>query len=175
MKNKPDAASFGNSLFVLLPGKGAPHCQLKPVRHRGQGLVEFALALPVLLFAIFMFIDLSRASYYYLVFTNAVREGARVGIADCVTYSDGSVVLLSPDVVIQTVIDRSYGVNPPPDDSQVDLDLSTVTREFESISRSDHILSVSLSYTYQPVTPFLSDFLGSEAILIRVYASLQVE
>ena len=144
-------------------------------RRRGQGLVEFALALPVLLFAIFMFIDLSRAAYYYLVLTNAVREGARIGVADCKTNSDGNVVLQSPAEVEQAVIDRSYGVSPAPSVSQVNLELNTITREFESISRSDHILSVSLSYTYQPVTPFLNDFLGSDAIQIRVSASMQVE
>ena len=47
-----------------------------PVR-RGQGLVEFALILPVVALIIFGALDLGRAFYASITVTNAAREGAR--------------------------------------------------------------------------------------------------
>jgi len=51
-------------------------------RSRGQGLVEFALVLPVLLLVLFGVIDLGRAVYAYSTITNAARTGSRVAIVD---------------------------------------------------------------------------------------------
>ncbi len=48
---------------------------------RGQGLVEFALVLPLILLVIIVFIELGRIVYFYSALNNAVREGARY--ADC--------------------------------------------------------------------------------------------
>lgn len=45
----------------------------------GQGLVEFALLLPVLLLILLGAIDLGRAFNAYVTITNASREGARYG------------------------------------------------------------------------------------------------
>ena len=44
---------------------------------RGQGLVEFALVLPLILLVIIVFIELGRIVYFYSALNNAVREGAR--------------------------------------------------------------------------------------------------
>ncbi len=46
---------------------------------RGQGLVEFALVLPLLVLIIFGVLDLGRAFYSLIAITNAAREGARYG------------------------------------------------------------------------------------------------
>ena len=45
----------------------------------GQALVEFALVLPIMLLMLFALVDFGRGFYSWLVVTNAVREGARVG------------------------------------------------------------------------------------------------
>ena len=47
-------------------------------RSRGQGLVEFALVLPVLVLLLFGVMEFGRFLDAWLVVTNAVREGARV-------------------------------------------------------------------------------------------------
>ncbi len=47
---------------------------------KGQGLVEFALLLPVFLMLVMGVIDIARAFSNLQVITNAVREGARLGI-----------------------------------------------------------------------------------------------
>ena len=46
---------------------------------RGQGLVELALVLPLLLMLFGGIVDLGRAFYTYIGLTNATREGARTG------------------------------------------------------------------------------------------------
>ena len=52
-------------------------------RHsRGQSLVEFALALPLLILLLMGIFDLGRAVYAYNTIANAAREAVRVGIVD---------------------------------------------------------------------------------------------
>jgi len=46
----------------------------------GQGLVEFSLALPVILLLVMGIVDLGMALRSYVVLTNASREGARFAI-----------------------------------------------------------------------------------------------
>lgn len=57
-------------------------------RSRGQALVEFALAAPILFVLIFGTIEAARFIFYYELVQNATREGARYAIvhgsrADC--------------------------------------------------------------------------------------------
>src|SRR3990172_4507608 len=49
-------------------------------RFRGQGAVEFALILPVLLLVIFMIIELARVLHAYLVIENGARYGVRYAV-----------------------------------------------------------------------------------------------
>jgi Flp pilus assembly protein TadG len=49
------------------------------VRERGQGLVETAVVLPILLLLLAVVVDAARAFDAYIVLTNAAREGARFG------------------------------------------------------------------------------------------------
>jgi len=50
--------------------------------YRGQGLIEFALIMPVLLLMIMGIIDFGRMFYIYSAASNAVREAVRVGSTD---------------------------------------------------------------------------------------------
>jgi TadE-like protein len=49
---------------------------------RGQGLVEFALVLPIILLLMFAVFDAGRAVVQYSALTNAAREGARMAIVN---------------------------------------------------------------------------------------------
>ncbi len=52
----------------------------RPVnKQRGQGLLEFALVIPVLLLVLLGAADMGQAYYAYTQVTNAAREGARYG------------------------------------------------------------------------------------------------
>ena len=51
-------------------------------QHRGQALVEFGLALPILILLLVGIFDLGRAVYAFNTVNNAAREGARLAIVD---------------------------------------------------------------------------------------------
>lgn len=51
------------------------HVRMK--RQRGDGLVEFALILPILMLLVMGILDLGRAVYAYSVVANCAREGCR--------------------------------------------------------------------------------------------------
>jgi hypothetical protein len=53
-----------------------------PRGERGQGLVEFALILPVFLLALFGIFDVGRAVYVNSTLSQAAREGARLAAAE---------------------------------------------------------------------------------------------
>ncbi len=53
----------------------------KSARKLGQGMVEFALVLPILLLLIFGIIELGRALFTYIVVVSTAREAARYGSA----------------------------------------------------------------------------------------------
>jgi Flp pilus assembly protein TadG len=54
--------------------------QDKPDTQKGQGLVEFAMVITLLLLLIFGIIDFARVFFGYATMANGVREGARYGI-----------------------------------------------------------------------------------------------
>jgi Flp pilus assembly protein TadG len=51
-------------------------------RSGGQSLVEFALALPIIVLLLMALFDLGRAVFAYNTVANAARDGARVAIVD---------------------------------------------------------------------------------------------
>ena len=77
---------------------------------RGQGLVEFALVLPVLILVIFGVLELGRAFFAYIAITNAAREGARVFTfrPDVTTITD-----------IRAAVDKEVGNIPLVDEANI--------------------------------------------------------
>jgi len=61
---------------TLEPTQEAPH----PQRSRAQGLVEFALILPVLLLVVFTIIELARLLHAWLAIENGARFGVRYAV-----------------------------------------------------------------------------------------------
>lgn len=82
-------------------------------KEEGQGLVEFALILMVLVLVVFGVLDLGRAFHSLITITNASREGARYltrhpldkdnGFAGtkeaAINEADGAIIVLTPDQV----------------------------------------------------------------------------
>ncbi len=111
-------------------------------RERGEGLVEFALILPVLMLVLMGIIDLGRAVYAYNVVANSAREGARYGIA-------------SPsDTVGMINVARS---------SAVGLDPNRITVTVNNPT-SDTI-RVAVSYDFHLATPLVAQVLGGRSTL----------
>jgi Flp pilus assembly protein TadG len=86
-------------------------------KEEGQGLVEFALILMVLILVVFGVLDLGRAFHSLITITNASREGARyltrhptdkeLGFAGtknaAIDEADGAIIVLTPDQVAVTL------------------------------------------------------------------------
>jgi Flp pilus assembly protein TadG len=77
---------------------------------KGQGLVEFALLLPILVLIIFGVLELGRAFFAFIAISNAAREGARV-------------FTFRPDVTtvanVQTAVTTEVGNSPLVDKTKI--------------------------------------------------------
>jgi Flp pilus assembly protein TadG len=120
---------------------------------RGQSAVEFALILPVLLLIVFGILDLGRAVYSQMVMSDAVREGCRVAVVQS----------NSNATVIQTVLNYATGVA---------LQASHIT--ISGSREPGTTVTVSASYTYVPVTPLISQIVGS-SIVLQASSSMVVD
>lgn len=115
-------------------------------KNLGQSLVEFGLSLPLVLFAIFLFLDLGQAIYYYSAVTNAVREGARYSI---IHLNDADYETQMKSIV------SNYSV-------AVEIDSDTIVHtpvDEDGDNKPDFII-ISASYEFNPVTPMLEKILG---------------
>jgi Flp pilus assembly protein TadG len=121
-------------------------------KNKGQSLVEFGLSLPLILLAIFLFLDMGRAVYYYSAVTNAVREGARYSIVhrQDADYETQLVTIVS-----------NYSVAVP-------IDPATIT--YTDSGADNEFITVSASHEFNPVTPLLAQVLG-EGNTITIHSS----
>ena len=111
----------------------------------GQSLVETALVVPLLFLLIFTFIDLGRAVYYSSALGNSVREGARYASVNKIDYSSST----DTDLVRAKVDDYSVAVSVAYGDIAVN----------EDVNEPDTV-TVSATYEFYPITPFLARILG---------------
>lgn len=118
-------------------------------RQRGDGLVEFALVLPVLLLLVFGILDGGRAVYAYHVVANSAREGARYA----------SVATRTPDQVRSRVL--SYAVALSPDRLSVVLTYPTTTT-----------VRVEVRYNFTLVTPVVAQAMGGGTLVLRSAATM---
>ena len=125
-------------------------------RLRGQGLVEFALLLPVLLLIIIGTIEFGRILFIYTNINNAAREGTRYGMVHpkdqngIINHVTDRLELVSPnDIFMNITYDRGPGTAPIP----VDQAFST-----------DRVI-VTLQYTIQPLTPLMRPFMSTGMML----------
>ena len=123
-------------------------------KQTGQSLVESALILPLILLLIFTFLDLGRAVYYYSALGNSVREGARFASVTKITNETEKdaveIRVYSYSVAVQpTSVDVCFPV--PGNPSQCD---SLPSEDFDYVT-------VTASYIFTPITPFLAQMLGS--------------
>ncbi len=120
---------------------------------RGQGLIEFAFTIPIMLLLIFGLIDFSRAAFTAAVVQWAAQEGARQGI----TQTDPTVTS-----VTLAIEDRLVGL----DAAQAVI---TVTP-----SDGGSMMTVQVTYPFQFVTPMIMAIAG-EGIELSGEASMIVQ
>jgi hypothetical protein len=120
---------------------------------RGQGMVEFALILGILLLIIAGSIDMGRGIYAFSVVQNAAREGARFGV-------------INPDDV-GGIQDAARRLTAGLDGAAVSVIPSYLDAR---------TLQVTVSYAFEPITPFLARFMGESGnITLESSASMRIE
>ncbi len=119
-------------------------------RYQGQGLVEFALLLPVLLLILLGTIEWGRIFFIYVNINNAAREGTRYGMVHptdqngITNHVTDRLALVSPsDLLMNISYDNGPGTSP--------ISVNQVTTSARVI--------VTLRYTIQPLTPLMSPFI----------------
>ena len=137
-------------------------------RFRGQGLVEFALVLPIFAMLLFGIIDFGRYVYTANAINNGTREGARSG---SVAFRPSPLCdgLGREDCVKAVVRDRTWGV-------PANMLTTTVTCErvapndstpnpvAMSQCRTNDLLRVHTQATFTLVTPIIAQWLGNQLI-----------
>lgn len=130
-------------------------CQTKCASSAGQGLVEFALTLPLMLLILVGVLDLGRLSFAAMTVTNAAREGARYGATQ-----PGATA-----AIIARAQNEAYGsiINP------TQLIVSTPT--FPQGCALGNPIQVTVTYNFQLITTYV---FGGGTIPLRASAQFPV-
>lgn len=131
-------------------------------RERGQAVVEMAFVLPFLALLVLGGLDLGRAYYYTTALYGAAREGVILGsdhATPSVTNIKQAVIAAAPELSLTA--------------SSVQVTYTCVgcygdtTKTFTSNPQNQPTVSVTVSWTYQPLTPLIGTFFpGGKATLV---------
>lgn len=122
----------------------------------GQGLVEFALTLPLLLLIMVGVLDLGRLSFAAMTVTNAAREGARYGAANPGDNTG----------ITNRAQNEAYGSIIAPNQLTVDL-----SNKFPSGCAQGNPIQVTVTYNFQLITAYV---FGGGTIPLRASAQFPI-
>jgi len=137
-------------------------------RSRGQALAEFAIVFPIMIFVLVAFVEIGRAVYSYTTITNAARQGARVAVVNQIGYAtecDTSRPIEDPADAHWSVVGCAITAGTGVGITAADVSLSFSPPAGTTLScsptlRIGCIASVTVVYSFQPVTPFVSSVIG---------------
>lgn len=121
-------------------------------RQKGQDLLEYALALPIVLILLMSILDLGRVVYVYSALHNSVRDGARYGI---ISPGDAAGI----EAVVRA---KAVGLDP------AELDVLVVQPEPETIR-------VRATYQFTVVSPLAVGLIGSNQWQVGSQSTMRVE
>jgi Flp pilus assembly protein TadG len=156
-----------------------PLTRFKRRGSRGQGLVEFALIIPLFLLLLMALFDLGRAVFTYNSITNAAREGARLAIvnqdpAKVTTRAVNQSAMAetgSPNVTV-----KYFKVTPNADyTTNEECTGSGATYLTTSKVKLDCVAWVQFQATYQPITPIISSILFKNGVTFTASSIEQIE
>ncbi len=139
---------------------------------RGQGLVEFALVLPLFLVLIMAIVDLGSAVFAYNSITNAAREGARLAIVnqDSTTITtratNQAAVARTPTVTVNFYRAADDGT---PDTT------ATCPIGAASYIAVGCLAVVNFQGSYQPITPIIGAIVFGNGVTFTAETVLPVE
>ena len=108
-------------------------------KQRGQGLLEFALIVPLLILLLAGILDLGRVTYYYSATVNSAREAARYGI----------IFPLDISGIISTAQDSAFGIVPDDVTITVDSDTDLISVAVTS-SFTPALLIAEINFRFSP-------------------------
>jgi len=132
-------------------------------RARGQGLVEFALVMPVVLMLLLGVLEVGRVVFTMATLSHAVNEGARLATLPG-----------TPDVdaVKDRVVEHATVVGVAEANITVTVtSVSGAARAYSSRQMGDRI-KVSLEHTYQPAVSFI---FGAPSLTLRRETEIMAE
>jgi Flp pilus assembly protein TadG len=135
-------------------GTGAQDTR-RPNDH-GQSVLEMTIALPILLLLLIAVIDFARAFDAYIVLTNAVREGARVGTRELGLGEEFIQELVRDDVL-------GSGTNIT---NMVDFEVDDVTVEIGSSA-----VTVTVNYEFEL---WFAGIVGFDTIQLEKQAAMPI-
>ena len=139
---------------------------------RGQGLVEFALVLPLFLVLIMAIVDLGSAVFAYNSITNAAREGARLAIVNqdatkiTTRATSQSAVARTPTVTVNFYRAADDGT---PDTTQ------SCPIGASSFIAVGCLAVVTFQGSYQPITPIIGAIVFGSGVTFTAETVLPVE
>ena len=145
------------------------HLRRRRVGERGQGLLEFALILPIFVLLLVAIFDLGRAAFAYNTLTNAAREGARMAIVN--QYKPSIVARAKQQTAIVELNDPSVSVN----FYQVNADGSPNTSSQCALIAVGCLAVVSFEATYQPITPLIGNIVFKNGVTFTATSTLSGE
>ena len=132
--------------------RGGAEGALRGNRQSGQDLVEYTLALPIVLLFLMGILDLGRVVYVYSALHNSVRDGARYGV-----------IRPTDTAGIEAVVrSKTGGLD------QAELTVQVVQPDTETIQ-------VQAIYQFEVVTPFASALIGSNQWQLGSQSTMRVE
>ncbi|HEY4690793.1 MAG TPA: TadE/TadG family type IV pilus assembly protein [Anaerolineae bacterium] len=146
-------------------------CRRRPDDSKGQGLVEFALVLPIIVLSIFAILDMGRAVYAFSTISNSARAGARVAIVDQTIAT-----------IQQSAVSQSVALGASAADVVVCFKSGTSTQQTCSQPATDPcpnpyligcLAIVTMNHQFTPVTPIISSIVPSIAMSSTTRMSIE--
>lgn len=130
----------------------------KHKRSIGQGLVEFALILPVILLVIVGTMEFARIFFLYVNLSNAAREASRYGMTNPTDFQG----------VYDRVLDTIFLMDPARVNIDVWYDAGPNTSSFSNPDQvaQGHRIIIHLRHNYGAMTALFDPFVGDNATLI---------
>jgi len=122
---------------------------------KGVAIVEMVVVLPILLFMIFATAEFGRAFMQYNTLTKSVRDSARF-LAEYAMLGQTQTINIDANLQAQTQNLVVYGSIAPGTLAPLLPGLTPADVQVAAVSADD--VSVSATYAYQPISPFISRF-----------------
>lgn len=128
-------------------------------RKRGQGLVEFALILPLLLLIMVGIFEFGRIIFLYANLFNAAREGARYGLTHPQDYQ-GILGVAQERVTMLQLDNGDLAVSMDTGPASTDTCTMSSTNDCASYAVVGNRVKVTISRMISPITPFFEPFIN---------------